>query len=133
MAMIDPSPSSDELQALADLFSQVETAIQKYLATAAGKKDSNFTALTSAALNLDNASDTIAEMQLQLATDQGLQAVGVINQATAQIQHALTVRNKIATDLGLVKNIVAFGAAIAAADIGSIVSSGGTLIKQLAS
>jgi hypothetical protein len=131
--MIDPSPSSDELQALADLFSQVETAIQKYLATAAGKKDSNFTALTSAALNLDNASDTIAEMQLQLATDQGLQAVGVINQATAQIQHALTVRNKIATDLGLVKNIVAFGAAIAAGDIGSIVSSGGTLIKQLAS
>jgi hypothetical protein len=131
MAMIDPSPSPDELKALAKLFARVETAVQNYLLTEGGQKDPHFIALTSAALSLNNAADSIALMQLHLATDAGLLAVGVINQATAELQKALIVRNKITTVLAVVQSVVAFAAAIAAGDPGSIVSSGGSLVKQL--
>src|SRR6516162_9449364 len=101
MAMIDPSPSADELKALAALFSQVESSVQKYLESPVGQEDPDFIPLTSAALGLNNASDSIAVMQLHLATDSGLQAVGVINQATAELQRALILRNKITTDLAI--------------------------------
>ena len=132
MAMIDPSPSSDELKTLAALFTRVESAVQNYLSTPTGQNDPNFIPLTSAALSLNNASDSIAVMQLHLATDAGLQAVSVINQATAELQKAIILRNEITADLGIVQSVVAFGAAIAAGDPGSIVSSGGSLIKRLA-
>jgi hypothetical protein len=132
VAMIDPSPSADELKRLAALFSQVESSLQKYLASPGGQADANFIALTSAALGLNNASDSIAVMQLHLATDAGLQAVGVINQATAELQKALILRDKITTDLAIVQAVVGFGASIAAGDAGSIVSSGQSLLKQLA-
>jgi hypothetical protein len=132
MAMIDPSPSADELKALAALFSQVESSVQKYLESPVGQEDPDFIPLTSAALGLNNASDSIAVMQLHLATDSGLQAVGVINQATAELQRALILRNKITTDLAIVQTVVEFAAAIAAGDVRSIVASGQSLLKQLA-
>jgi len=131
MPMIDPSPSADELKSLAALFTRVENSLQTYLGTAAGKSDPNFLALSVAALSLNNASDTIGVMQLQLATDDGLRAVAVINQATAELQKALIVRQEITHVLSVVQQVVTFGAAIASDDLGSMISSGQALFTTL--
>lgn len=131
MPIIDPSPTAAELKSLSNLFSRVESSIEKYLNSPDGKKDPDFIPLTSAAISLNNASDTIAVMQLQLATAQGVQAVGVINKATAELQKALVLRNDITHVLNVVKDIVAFGGAIASDDVGSIISSGKSLYNAL--
>ncbi len=131
MAMIDPSPSADQLATLAQLFTDAETLLKSYLASTPGQNDPNFMALSTAAIDLNNAADTIADMQLDLATTAGAQAVTTINQATAQLQSAIDLRKEITSDLALVQCIVAFGAAIAACNIGSIVSSGSDLCSKL--
>lgn len=131
MAIIDPSPSPDELKNLAAVFQTVESELQRYLTSPAGQADPNFTALTSDAISINNASDMIAVMQLDLATAQGTQAVAVINDATAELQRAIELRSQITRDLGIIQSVVSFGAAIAAGDIDSILSSGDTLYGQL--
>jgi hypothetical protein len=131
MPMIDPSPSADELKSLAALFMRVEGLLKAYLQTNEGKQDANFLQLSAAAISLNNAADTIAVMQLQLAVDQGMEAVAVINKATAELQKALILRQKITHVLGIVQSVVAFGAAIASDDVGSIISSGRTLFSTL--
>ncbi len=131
MAMIDPSPSQEELQNLASLFKQAENGIKQYLATNQGQDDPNYIALTTAAIGLNNAADRIGVMQLHLATDQGSKAVDVINQTTAELQRALIVRAEVTADLSIVKDVVSFAAAIAAGDPGSIVISGLDLYGKL--
>jgi len=131
MAMIDANPTADQLTALAQLFTDAETLLQTYLASAQGQNDPNFTALSTVAIGLNNAADTIADMQLDLATAAATQAVTTINQATAQLQSAIETRKEITSDLALVQSIAAFGAAIAAGDVGSIVSSGEDLCGKL--
>jgi len=133
MAVIDPSPSREELESLAAVFKQAEASLEKYLSTEEGQKDANFTKLTSAAISLNNAADGIAIMQLHLAVEQGAEALEVINQTTADLQHAIIVRNEITRDLGIVQSVVAFGAAIAAGDIKSVISSGSDLYNKLTS
>jgi len=131
MAMIDPSPSADQLAALAQLFTDAETLLKTYLASAPSQNDSNFMALSTAAIALNNAADTIADMQLDLATTADAPAVTTINQATGQLQNAIDTRKEITSDLALVQSIVAFGAAIAAGDPGPIVSCGEDLCGKL--
>lgn len=131
MAIVGPSPSPDELKKLAAVFKRASTTLQRYLSSPAGQADANFTALTTATINLNNASDTIAVMQLSLATDQGSKAVGLINQTVAKLQEASKVRNDITRDVGIVQDLAAFGAAIGAGDIGSIIDSGTDLYNKL--
>ena len=131
MAMIDPSPSADQLAALAQLFADAETLLKTYLASAPGQNDPNFMALSTAAIALNNAADTIADMQLDLATTADAPAVTTINQATGQLQNAINTRKEITSDLALVQSIVAFGAAIAAGAPGPIISCGEDLCGKL--
>src|SRR5579864_3108758 len=91
VAIIDPSPTPQELQNLAGVFSQTEAALKVYLGTPAGQKDGDFNSLTAAAISLNNAADAIANMQLHLATAQGTKAAQVINDAAASLQHDLIV------------------------------------------
>jgi hypothetical protein len=70
-------------------------------------------------------------MQLDLAVEQGDQALAVINQATAALKKAVEARNEITHDLGIVQALAGFGGSIAAGDIGGIVKSGTALYDAL--
>jgi hypothetical protein len=131
MATIDPSPTPDELKAIAAIFQSIAQSLQAYLDSAGGQRDANFGALTVAAINLNNAADGIAVMQLDLAVEQGDQALAVINQATAALKKAVEARNEITHDLGIVQALAGFGGSIAAGDIGGIVKSGTALYDAL--
>ncbi|MDB5362347.1 MAG: hypothetical protein JWO51_3644 [Rhodospirillales bacterium] len=131
MGMIDQSPTADQLAALAALFARAETLLSAYLDSDSGQDDPNFTALSTAAIGLNNAADTIAVMQLDLATAAGARAVATINQAAVTLQGAIETRKAITRDLLLVQGIVAFGAAIAAGDVGSIADCGDDLCTRL--
>ena len=132
MAMIDASPTADELTALAGLFSQAGQLLKDYLTSDRGQSDPDFNVLSTAAIELDNAADTIAVMQLDLATTAGAEAVTAINRTTDRLQSAIETRKEITSDLETVQPLVAFGAAIAAGDIASIVTSGNDLYGKLA-
>ena len=131
MPMIDPSPTAEELNNLATLFRRVESSVAAYLRTTDGENDPNFDALTAAALSLNNAADVIGVLRLKLATVQGLEAVHVINNATAELSRALVVRARITRALDIVEAIVAFGGAIAADDVASIIDTGNALSDAL--
>ena len=131
MAILSANPSSEELTTLAAVFKNASAKLQAYLSSAAGNANPKFTELTTLAISLNNASDTIGVMQLSLAVDQATEAIGVINQTIAQLQRAIAVRNDITRDLEIVQDLVAFGAAIAAKDANSIISSGADLYNKL--
>ncbi len=131
MAILSTNPSSEELANLAAIFRSAANSLRAYLSSPSGNADPNFTQLSTLVINLNNASATIAVMQLSLAVDQAANAIGVINRTVAQLQKAITLRNDITRDLGIIQDLVAFGAAIAAKDPNSIISSGTDLYNKL--
>jgi hypothetical protein len=133
MTIIDPSPTQEELENLETALTAVATSLSAYLRTAVGRADPNFIPLTTAALDIYAETDKISDAQLQLAVQSGGQAVDVINNATAQLQEAITTRNEITKVLGIMQGVAAFAAAIALGNVSGIISSGQSLITALRS
>lgn len=131
MPMIDPSPNADELDQLEQSLKQAAGAVAAYLKTPEGLNDPNHHALTSAALTLLTEADDIATAELDLATQDGGQAVDVINAATDQLKAAIQARADFSKDLGLIQHVTAFAAAIASGDPKGIISAGQTLVTDL--
>src|ERR1700733_723454 len=116
MAMIDPSPSAEELYALSALFKRTAASLQCYLNSVSADNDRNSDKLMAAVTSLNNAADTIAVAHLNLASEQGLKAISVINHASAELQNAIIVRNDMIHNLGVARSAVTFAASIAGGD-----------------
>jgi len=131
MAIIDPSPTSEEMEKLEAALTAVANKLAAYLKTPAGHADANYIQLTTAALDIYAEADNISFAQLQLGIANGGQAVDVINNAMTQIQKCLYTRYDIITNLEIMQSVARLTAAIAGGAVAEIIASGSKLLEAL--